>query len=112
MGPEDTFEVLEWSSGSFFIRGDILQLDNSSNWLFFVIYGMMDPRGSSILRRNQDSPNRLRASPAGRFCKSKIFAHGRLRRPKWSKSTACPFVPGIPSGTTHFFGFEFFQHKT
>jgi hypothetical protein len=33
MGPEDTFEVLEWSSGSFFIRADILQLDNSSKWL-------------------------------------------------------------------------------
>jgi exonuclease III len=39
---EDTFEVLEWISGQFFIRVDVQQLDNLKKWSFIVVYGPAD----------------------------------------------------------------------
>jgi hypothetical protein len=41
---KDTFEVVDWSSGSFYIRADVRQLDNSTLWTFFVVYGPADHR--------------------------------------------------------------------
>ena len=41
---EDTFEAKNWSSGSFFIRVDVLQLDTSEHWACFVVYGPADHR--------------------------------------------------------------------
>jgi hypothetical protein len=41
---EDSFDVLGWSRGSFHIRVDVLQLDSSSRWLLFVVYGPADHR--------------------------------------------------------------------
>ena len=43
---EDAFEVQLWSSGAFHIRADVLQLDNSKTWSFFVVYGPADHRRS------------------------------------------------------------------
>jgi hypothetical protein len=34
---EDSFEVLGWTKGTFFIRVDVRQLDNNAKWAFFVI---------------------------------------------------------------------------
>jgi hypothetical protein len=44
---EDAFEVLEWHGGAFFIRADVLQLDTSSRWSIFVVYGPADHRRSA-----------------------------------------------------------------
>ena len=41
---EDHFEVKDWSTGSFFIRVDVLQLDSSKHWSCFVVYGPADHR--------------------------------------------------------------------
>ena len=41
---EDNFKVKNWSSGSFFIRVDVLQLDTSEHWTCFVVYGPADHR--------------------------------------------------------------------
>ena len=41
---EDTFEVKSWSSCSFFIRVDVLQVDTSEHWACFVFYGPADHR--------------------------------------------------------------------
>ena len=43
---EDAFEVLEWRGGAFHIRVDVRQLDNSSTWSLFVVYGPADHRRS------------------------------------------------------------------
>ncbi|XP_071674451.1 uncharacterized protein [Lolium perenne] len=44
---EDAFEVMEWHGGAFFIRADVLQLDTSSRWSIFVVYGPADHRRSA-----------------------------------------------------------------
>jgi hypothetical protein len=44
---KDAFEVLEWHWGAFFIRADVLQLDNISRWSIFVVYGPADHHRSS-----------------------------------------------------------------
>ena len=41
---EDAFEVKNWSSGSYFIRVDVLQLDTTQTWSLFVVYGPADHR--------------------------------------------------------------------
>ena len=41
---EDVFEVKGWSSGSYFIRADILQLDTTQTRSLFVVYGPADHR--------------------------------------------------------------------
>ncbi|XP_071677232.1 uncharacterized protein [Lolium perenne] len=41
---EDSFEVLGWTKGTFFIRADVRQLDNNVKWAFFVVYGPADHR--------------------------------------------------------------------
>jgi hypothetical protein len=43
---EDAFMFLEWHWGSLFIRADVLQLDNTSRWSIFVVYGPADHRRS------------------------------------------------------------------
>jgi hypothetical protein len=41
---KDTFEVVDWTSGSFYIRADVRQLDNNALWTFFVVDGPADHR--------------------------------------------------------------------
>jgi hypothetical protein len=43
---EDTFEVLAWKEGRFFIQADVLQLDSSCRWSFICVYGPADHRRS------------------------------------------------------------------
>ena len=58
---EDTFEVLHWSSGAFHIRADVLQLDSSTTWSFFVVYGPADHRRSPAFL--QELTGAIQASP-------------------------------------------------
>jgi exonuclease III len=41
---EDSFEVIEWNSGVFFISVAVLQLDTNKTWTFFLVYGRADHR--------------------------------------------------------------------
>ena len=41
---EDSYEVQRWSSGSFYIQADVLQLDTSKHWACLVVYGPADHR--------------------------------------------------------------------
>jgi hypothetical protein len=43
---EDSFDVLGWGSGAFFLRVDVRQLDTSKEWSLFVVYGPADHRKS------------------------------------------------------------------
>jgi hypothetical protein len=44
---EDTFEVLAWKEGRFFIQADVVQLDSSRRWSFVCVYGPADHRRST-----------------------------------------------------------------
>jgi hypothetical protein len=43
---EDTFDVLGWGSGAFFLRVDVRQLDTAKVWSLFVVYGPADHQRS------------------------------------------------------------------
>jgi exonuclease III len=43
---EDSFDVLGWGSGAFFLRVDVRQLDTSKEWSLFVVYGPANHRRS------------------------------------------------------------------